>query len=164
MLDLTGRELAATTIALDAVENPDAVGRLSTPTPDGPFLWRARWLAADGATVDDETVLQTGDADLAGLRHLPRAALAAEATESGWRIRNTGPVAAVAWGPRDVRTPDDTRLIAALADPRPLLPNEERHLPLVSGHPRDGDLVLDAWNADPVPLPAVRPAASTPGG
>jgi beta-mannosidase len=165
VLDLTGRELAATSVALDAVENPGARAELTAPTPDGPFLWRARWLAADGATVDDETVLQAGDADLAGLRHLPRTALAAVATESGWRVRNTGPVAAVAWGPRDVRTPDDTRRIAALADPRPLLPREERHLPLVSGHPQDGDLVLDAWNADPVPLPpTVQPAASTPGG
>jgi beta-mannosidase len=161
-LDLTGRELATTTVALNAVENPDAMGHLSASTPAGPFLWRARWLAADGTLVDDETVLQTGDAELAGLRLLPRTTLAAEVTAGGWRIRNTGPAAAVAWGPRDVRTPDDARLVAALADPRPLLPGEEREIPLVSGVAHAGELVVDAWNADPVPLPAVRPAASVP--
>jgi hypothetical protein len=142
------------------VENPDAVARLDAPAPSGAFLWRARWLAADGALVDDETVLQTGDADLAELRRLPRTALAAEPTAGGWRIRNTGPLAAVAWGPRDARPADDTRLLAALADPRPLLPGEEREIPLVSGEARDGELVVDAWNADPVPLPAT----STPDG
>jgi hypothetical protein len=83
-------------------------------------------------------------------------------TAGGWRIRNTGPAAAVAWGPRDVRTPDDARLVAALADPRPLLPGEAREIPLVSGVAHAGELVVDAWNADPVPLPAVRPAASVP--
>jgi len=160
VLDLAGRELASTAVPMGAVGTPDAAARLEAPTPSGAFLWRARWLAADGSLVDDETVLQTGDADLAVLRALPRTTLAVEATEDGWRIRNTGPVAAVAWGPRDTRPADDTRLLAALADPRPLLPGETRDIPLVSGEPRDGELVVDARNADPVPLPAT----STPGG
>ncbi len=160
-LDLAGRELAATVVSLGAVGNPDAAARLEAPTPSGAFLWRARWIAADGTTVDDETVLQTGDADLAGLRRLPRATLAAATTAGGWRIRNTGPAAAVAWGPRDVRPADDARLLAALPDPRPLLPGEEREIPLVSGAARDGELVVDAWNADPVPLPASAPPAAS---
>lgn len=155
-LDLHGVVLASTTVPLDAVRHPAAVGRLTLPTPAGPFLWRARWTDAGGGEIDDEVLLQTGDADLAALRSLPRTTLAAEAADGGWRIRNTGAVAAVAWGPRDVRPGDDPRLLAALADPRPLLPGASCPVPLVSGEARVGDLVVDAWNADPVPLPPLR--------
>lgn len=155
-LDLAGRVLAAETVALDAVRHPVAVASLTLPTPPGPFLWRARWTDADGAEVDDELLLQTGDADLAALRTLPRTTLAVEPADGGWRIRNAGAVAAVGWGLRDVRPGDDPRLLAALGDPRPLLPGAARNLPLVSGEARDGDLVVDAWNADPVSLPPLR--------
>lgn len=153
VIDLAGRERAVTSTTLDAIEHPVAVARLDAPTPAGAFLWRARWYAADDAIVDEELVLQTGEADLAGLRALPRTALAAVSTQSGWRIRNTGPVAAVGWGARDVRPAADTRFVGALSDPRPLLPGETREVPLVSGIARSGEFLVDAWNADPVPLP-----------
>ena len=155
-LDLAGRVLAHEEVALGAVRHPAAVAGLTLPTPDGPFLWRARWRDVDGAEIDDELLLQTGGADLAALRTLPRTTLRADATPGGWRVGNTGDVAAIAWGPRDVRPGDDLRLLAALSDPRPLLPAAERFVPLVSGSAHHGDLVVDAWNADPVPLPPCR--------
>lgn len=155
-LALDGGVLADATFPLGAVGDPGAVASLTLATSAGPFLWRATWTAADGATVDDEVLLQTGDADLAALLALPRTTLAVVPESRGWRVRNTGEVAAVGVGPRDVRPGDDPRLLAALGDPRPLLPGAERHLPLVSGVARDGDLVVESWNADPVPLPALR--------
>jgi beta-mannosidase len=155
-LAIDGRVLAEATLPLEAIGHPVAVGSLTSPTPTGPFLWRVTWTSLDGRLVDDELLLQTGDADLAGLRRLPRTTLAVEPDGDGWRVVNTGTVAAIAWGPRDVRPPADARLLAALGDPRPLLPGAERHLPLVSGDARTGDLVVDAWNADPAHLPPLR--------
>lgn len=156
VLALDGRVLAATSTRLPRVGSPAPVASLSTPRPAGPFLWSATWIAPDGETVDDEILVQTGDADLTALRRLPRTTLDVRLDGAGWHVRNTGPVAAVGLGPRDVRPGDDPRLLAALGDPRPLLPGDDRVVRLVSGAPREGDLVVDAWNADPVPLPVPR--------
>lgn len=152
-LDLTGRVLASASADLGTIGDPAAAARITLPTPAGPFLWRARWTDAAGTEVDDELVLQTGDADLAALRTLPRTVLEVSAEASGWLVRNTGSTAAVGWGARDVRPGDDTRLLAVLGDPRPLLPGATARLSVVSGTPRPGDLIVDAWNADPRPLP-----------
>jgi beta-mannosidase len=154
VLGLDGSELATTTSSLPEVGVPVAVARLQAPAPRGPFIWLARWTSADGEPVDEELVLQTGDADLVALRSLPSTRLVAEAVPGGWRVRNVGPVAAVGWGPRDVRPGDDPRLIAALGDPRPLLPSADGFIALVSGRPRDGELTVDAWNAPAVALSA----------
>jgi beta-mannosidase len=159
LLDPAGTTLASRTVQLDVVGDPHAVAVLRAPAPPGPFLWRATWRHGD-VVVDDELLLQTGDADLAGLRSLPRTTL----TVGDWIVHNTGPVAAVGWGPRDVRPGADRRLLAALGDPRPILPGESRAVRLVSGVARPGDLVVDAWNADPVALAALAapPVAQPP--
>jgi beta-mannosidase len=137
-------------VNLDAVTDPAPAAVLAAPVPLGPFLWRAVWRHGD-EVVDDELLLQTGDPDLAALRALPRTTLE---VGDDWVVRNTGSTAAIAWGPRDVRPGKDPRLLAALGDPRPILPGQSRAVRLVSGAARAGDLVVDAWNADPVPLPA----------
>jgi beta-mannosidase len=149
LLDLAGSTLHSHTVDLDAVTDPAPVAVLAAPVPPGPFLWRAVWRHGD-EVVDDELLLQTGDRDLAALRALPRTTL--EVGDDSV-VRNTGSSAAIAWGPRDVRAGEDRRLLAALGDPRPILPGESRGVRLVSGDARAGDVVVDAWNADPVPLP-----------
>ncbi|HEV7743337.1 MAG TPA: glycoside hydrolase family 2 TIM barrel-domain containing protein [Pseudolysinimonas sp.] len=156
-VDLTGRVLATQAETLTAVGHPEPVARLTLPTPAGPFVWRACWLDADGATIDDELLLQTGDADLGGLRTPARTSLQVTPEAGGWRVRNDGTSAAIGWGPRDVRPGEDPRLLAALGDPRPLLPGAESFIRLVSGEPLGRDLVVDAWNAEPVPLPPLPP-------
>jgi beta-mannosidase len=156
VLDLAGRTLAREWVLLDSIEHPVAVAGLTAPTPDGVFIWRARWRDGDGRVIDDELLVQTGGFDLAALLSLPGTTLDVAADRDGWRIHNSGEVAAIAWGAHDVRPGDDRRLVAALGDPRPILPGAERHLALVSGEVRGGDLVVDAWNADSVPLPPIR--------
>lgn len=153
-LDLAGASIDSAATALPAVTNPTPMLDLSIPTPPGVFIWHARWTDRDGTLIDDDRVLHTGATDLRELFDLPATTLATTATPEGWTVRNTGRVSAVGLAVHDRRPATDARPLAALGDPRPLLPGEETVIRLASGAALDGDLVVDAFNVTEIALGA----------
>jgi beta-mannosidase len=145
---LTGVVLAEESWAVDGAEDPRSVGRLELAAPEGLFLWEAEW---DG--IDVERMVATGDADLGALLDLPPAII--EVVRSGDVLtvsHREGP-AAIGLRLSDARPGDAAgALLQSTGDPRPLLPGERRSF-LVGGAGA-GELLLEAWNVEPLPVPA----------
>jgi beta-mannosidase len=167
LLAADGSVLAEETTPMGAVAEPACALRLEVggaPTA-AVVAWCAEWWDATGSLLDREVQLATTAGDLQPLLDLPPARVAVEVgAEAGGHVllvRHVGgPIAA---GLRLL----DGRPVAAAGwavlgnDPRPLLPGEERRLPLAWRGAADGEprpVVLDAWN-----VPAIRIEEPVPG-
>lgn len=155
LLDPAGLVLDQTVCRLDAVAEPRPSLELTARRPEGIFLWRALWTDPAGRLVDDERVVHTGGADMRDLLTLPATTLAVSTTPEAWQVRNTGSVAVVGLAVHDHRPEHRHEPLAALADPRPILPGETADVVLVSGTAHADDLVVDAFNLPSTGLPAL---------
>lgn len=165
LLTMAGSVLGETAVPLGEIIGPVAVARLDVPLTDARaagesmVMWHVQWRDAVGRMIDDDRVLASTTADLAGLLELETSVietdlLAGADADATWvRVRHrSGPTVV---GLRFV----DARPIAAPGwavidgDPRPLMPGEERR---VRVRWRDDDpdgfgrlLGVESWNTNP---------------
>jgi len=167
---IDGSVLAERAIAAGPVADPAPVGSLAVPVAALPevFLWEAEWSDAAG-TIDRERMLATTTADFAALFDVPAPSLAvAREPDGAVRVRNDGPVAALAVRLVDPRPVDSRPVDPRPADPRPADPRPVDPRPVdprpTDPRPAAGGAPLTV-GGDPRPLlpGEERILSSTPG-